>query len=160
MFQRLCIHVIQRLRPVHAHLYLQPGMEDGYGPLPILSLVLFSKPVEVCSTTSWCICKFSLLHRSRQGLPLFIYHSVLWAICLQKVFFFGYTQSLKHSFLCSALMTWMAQWRTLEVGPVLLALSRLSCPSWSMALSHTASIWPSTLLFSTSLPKWERKRLV
>nr|XP_023680681.1 ubiquitin carboxyl-terminal hydrolase 34 isoform X2 [Paramormyrops kingsleyae] len=29
MFQRLCIHVIQRLRPVHAHLYLQPGMEDG-----------------------------------------------------------------------------------------------------------------------------------
>ncbi|KAF2987749.1 hypothetical protein EK904_015161, partial [Melospiza melodia maxima] len=28
MFQRLCIHVIQRLRPVHAHLYLQPGMED------------------------------------------------------------------------------------------------------------------------------------
>lgn len=30
MFQRLCIHVIQRLRPVHAHLYLQPGMEDGY----------------------------------------------------------------------------------------------------------------------------------
>lgn len=30
MFQRLCIHVIQRLRPVHAHLYLQPGMEDGF----------------------------------------------------------------------------------------------------------------------------------
>uniref|UniRef100_A0A3P9L1X7 Ubiquitin carboxyl-terminal hydrolase 34 n=1 Tax=Oryzias latipes TaxID=8090 RepID=A0A3P9L1X7_ORYLA len=29
MFQRLCIHVIQRLRPVHAHLYLQPGMEDS-----------------------------------------------------------------------------------------------------------------------------------
>ncbi|XP_069090498.1 ubiquitin carboxyl-terminal hydrolase 34 isoform X1 [Pleurodeles waltl] len=29
MFQRLCIHVIQRLRPVHAHLYLQPGLEDG-----------------------------------------------------------------------------------------------------------------------------------
>lgn len=29
MFQRLCIHVIQRLRPAHAHLYLQPGMEDG-----------------------------------------------------------------------------------------------------------------------------------
>ncbi|XP_036605909.1 ubiquitin carboxyl-terminal hydrolase 34-like [Trichosurus vulpecula] len=29
MFQRLCIHVIQKLRPVHAHLYLQPGMEDG-----------------------------------------------------------------------------------------------------------------------------------
>ncbi|XP_033860381.3 ubiquitin carboxyl-terminal hydrolase 34 isoform X3 [Acipenser ruthenus] len=29
MFQRLCIHVIQRLRPVHAHLFLKPGMEDG-----------------------------------------------------------------------------------------------------------------------------------
>lgn len=43
MFQRLCIHVIQRLRPAHAHLYLQPGMEDGCVSFPlILSLFLWS----------------------------------------------------------------------------------------------------------------------
>lgn len=43
MFQRLCIHVIQRLRPVHAHLYLQPGLEDWYILIPSISNIYFVK---------------------------------------------------------------------------------------------------------------------
>ncbi|XP_062866895.1 ubiquitin carboxyl-terminal hydrolase 34-like [Trichomycterus rosablanca] len=49
MFQRLCIHVIQRLRPVHAHLYLQPGMEDGSDDM--------DAPVEDIGSRS-CVTRF------------------------------------------------------------------------------------------------------
>ncbi|KAK1171274.1 hypothetical protein AOXY_G6034 [Acipenser oxyrinchus oxyrinchus] len=49
MFQRLCIHVIQRLRPVHAHLFLKPGMEDGSDDL--------DGPVEDIGSRS-CVTRF------------------------------------------------------------------------------------------------------
>lgn len=53
MFQRLCIHVIQRLRPVHAHLYLQPGMEDGYFTPDYWQLWKFNVSLSRLFFTSW-----------------------------------------------------------------------------------------------------------
>lgn len=62
------------------------------------------------------------------------------------------------SLLPPALTTWTAQWRTSAADRVSPALLKLFCPSWSMESNPTANTWPNTLPFSTSSPKWERKR--
>ncbi|KAF3852696.1 hypothetical protein F7725_006051 [Dissostichus mawsoni] len=79
MFQRLCIHVIQRLRPVHAHLYLQPGMEDGSDDM--------DGPVEDIGSRS-CVTRFvkTLLSIMEHGSQFLL---SLQAISIMVHFYMG-----------------------------------------------------------------------